>query len=101
MVASRREDGRPGIANIIAALIEGGAIINLENDNGQTALHRALRYYIKAPTELIIYPEAGHGLTTYPHRLAKMKWDHAWFDRYLLGKESAPEAEDGKKDRGD
>ena len=47
------------------------------------ALHRALRYYLKAPTELIIYPNTGHGLMSYNHRLAKMKWDHAWFDKYL------------------
>ena len=47
------------------------------------ALHRAMRHYIDAPCELIIYPGAGHGLRTYKHRLAKMKWDHAWFDKYL------------------
>jgi len=46
-------------------------------------LYRALRHYLKVPTELVIYPGAGHGLTTYQHRLAKMKWDLAWFDRYL------------------
>ncbi len=46
-------------------------------------LHRALKHYIKAPTELIIYPGAEHSVTTYKHRLAKMMWDHAWFDKYL------------------
>jgi dipeptidyl aminopeptidase/acylaminoacyl peptidase len=48
-------------------------------------LHRALHYYIDAPTELIVYPGAGHSLTSYQHRLAKLKWDHAWFQKYLLG----------------
>lgn len=47
------------------------------------ALHRALYYYIKAPCELLVYPGATHSLKTYRHRLAKMKWDHAWFDKYL------------------
>ncbi|MDF1813186.1 MAG: S9 family peptidase [Verrucomicrobiales bacterium] len=46
-------------------------------------LHRALHHYIEAPCELIVYPKAGHGLSEYRHRLAKLKWDHAWFDKYL------------------
>ena len=46
-------------------------------------LHRALHHYIKAPTELVIYPGTGHGLLRYDHRLAKMKWDLAWFEKYL------------------
>jgi dipeptidyl aminopeptidase/acylaminoacyl peptidase len=46
-------------------------------------LHRALHEYLKVPTELVIYPGAEHGLNTYKHRLAKMKWDHAWFDKHL------------------
>jgi len=50
------------------------------------ALHRALRHYLNVPVELVIYPDEGHGLTTYKHRKAKMEWDLAWFDRYLLGK---------------
>ncbi|MCH9001706.1 MAG: hypothetical protein IIC02_03960, partial [Planctomycetes bacterium] len=40
------------------------------------------------PTELIVYPGEGHRLTTYTNRKAKMKWDLAWFDRYL-GSETA------------
>lgn len=47
------------------------------------ALHRALHYYAKVPVELVTYPRAGHGLTEYKHRLAKMKWDQAWFDKYV------------------
>ncbi len=49
------------------------------------ALYRALRHYQRIPTELVVYPGEGHGLTTYEHRKAKMKWDVAWFDRYVLG----------------
>ena len=47
------------------------------------SLHRAMKYYLDAPCELLIYPGAGHGLTKYRHRLAKLKWDVAWFEKYL------------------
>ena len=46
-------------------------------------LYRALRIYLGVPTELIVYPGAHHGLTTYTHREAKMAWDLAWFEKYL------------------
>jgi len=46
-------------------------------------LYRALRRYLDVPSELIVYPGEGHGLTTYTHRKAKMKWDLAWFEKYL------------------
>ncbi len=49
-------------------------------------LHRALHHYLQVPTELVIYPGAGHGLTQYQHRLAKLKWDQAWFEKYLSPK---------------
>lgn len=49
-------------------------------------LHRALREYVKVPTELLVYPGEPHGLTKYKNRKAKMEWDLAWFDRYILGK---------------
>ncbi len=49
-------------------------------------LYRALKHYLKVPTELVVYPGEGHGLTTYTHRKAKMGWDLGWFDKYLLGK---------------
>lgn len=60
-----------------------------ENDARVPAAHsrtlfRALRHYLKVPAELIVYPGEGHGLTTYQHRKAKMEWDLAWFDRYIL-----------------
>jgi dipeptidyl aminopeptidase/acylaminoacyl peptidase len=48
-------------------------------------LYRALRHYLEVPTELVVYPGEGHGLSTYEHRRAKMEWDLAWFARYLQG----------------
>ncbi|HTN04885.1 MAG TPA: prolyl oligopeptidase family serine peptidase, partial [Planctomycetaceae bacterium] len=49
-------------------------------------LYRTLRFYRSVPTELVIYPGEGHGLTKYNHRKAKMEWDLAWYDKYILGK---------------
>ncbi len=51
------------------------------------ALHRAMKHYLDVPVELVVYPGAGHGLTTYTHRKAKMAWDHAWFDHWVMGTE--------------
>jgi len=51
-------------------------------------LYRALRQYRKVPTELLVYPDEPHGLGSYQSRKAKMAWDAAWFDRYVLGKDS-------------
>ncbi len=47
------------------------------------ALYRALYHYLVVPVELVVYPGEPHGLTTQENRLAKMKWDLAWFDKYL------------------
>ena len=74
---------KPGITT--ATLIHVG-----ENDarvpaTHSRSLHRALHYYIDAPCELLIHKNEGHGLRSYRHRLAKLKWDLAWFDRYLKG----------------
>ncbi len=49
-------------------------------------LYRALKEYRKVPTELVVYPGQPHGLGTYAFRKAKMEWDLAWFDKYVLGK---------------
>jgi dipeptidyl aminopeptidase/acylaminoacyl peptidase len=49
------------------------------------ALYRALYHYLDVPVELVVYPNEPHGLSTYDNRLAKMQWDLAWFDKYLLG----------------
>ncbi len=48
------------------------------------ALFRALYHYLGIPVELVVYPGEPHSLSTHEHRLAKMKWDLAWFDKYLL-----------------
>ncbi|MFZ5432714.1 MAG: S9 family peptidase, partial [Calditrichota bacterium] len=50
------------------------------------ALFRGLDFYLKVPTELVVYPGQGHGLRKYTHRKAKLEWDIAWFDHYVLGK---------------
>jgi dipeptidyl aminopeptidase/acylaminoacyl peptidase len=49
-------------------------------------LYRALKEYVNVPTELIVYPGEGHGISKYRNRRAKMEWDLAWLDRYVLGK---------------
>lgn len=51
------------------------------------SLYRSLRYYVDVPTELIIYPGEGHGLTKYSHRKAKLNWDMKWFKRHVLEEE--------------
>ena len=48
------------------------------------ALYRALHHYLNVPVELVVYPGEGHGLSTHRNRLAKIKWDLAWFKKYLL-----------------
>ena len=58
------------------------------------ALHRALSVYLDVPTELLIYPDEGHGLSRWSHRFAKAAWDKAWFKHYLLGEGSV----EGHKD---
>lgn len=55
------------------------------------ALYRALSFYLDVPAELIIYPGAGHGLHLASHRRAKIEWDFAWFDRWVLGIEPGAE----------
>ncbi|MGB2986075.1 MAG: S9 family peptidase [Phycisphaerae bacterium] len=62
------------------------------------ALYRALRHYLKVPTELVVYPGEGHGLTTYENRKAKMEWDLAWFERYLGTASGEEEKEDPATD---
>ncbi|VTU02255.1 peptidase s9 : Peptidase S9 prolyl oligopeptidase active site domain protein OS=Ferrimonas balearica (strain DSM 9799 / CCM 4581 / PAT) GN=Fbal_3674 PE=4 SV=1: Gmad1: Peptidase_S9 [Gemmataceae bacterium] len=46
-------------------------------------LHRALKEYVKVPTELLVYPGEPHGLTKLSNRVAKMEWDLAWFEKHL------------------
>jgi dipeptidyl aminopeptidase/acylaminoacyl peptidase len=55
-------------------------------------LYRALSFYRHIPCELLEYPGQGHGLVKYSYRKAKLEWEIAWFDRYVLGKSvSEPE----------
>jgi dipeptidyl aminopeptidase/acylaminoacyl peptidase len=49
-------------------------------------LYRALKHYVHVPTELLVYPGEGHGLMKYRSRRAKLEWDLAWLERYVLGK---------------
>ena len=49
-------------------------------------LYRALKEYLNVPTELLVYPGEAHGLMKYRSRQAKLEWDLAWLDRYVLGK---------------
>jgi dipeptidyl aminopeptidase/acylaminoacyl peptidase len=49
-------------------------------------LYRALKEYVKVPTELLVYPGESHGIMKYSNRKAKMEWDLAWFDKYILKK---------------
>ncbi len=48
-------------------------------------LYRALKEYVKVPTELLVYPGEAHGLMKYKNRKAKMEWDLAWFNKYVRG----------------
>ncbi|MBK6767341.1 MAG: S9 family peptidase [bacterium] len=48
-------------------------------------LHRALKEYLHVPTELVVYPNQGHGLTKRSFRLAKLEWDIAWLKKYVIG----------------
>ena len=47
------------------------------------ALFRALYDYLGVPTQLIIYPDTGHGLSKMSHRKAKIEWDKAWLDHWV------------------
>ncbi len=66
----------------------GGADERVPAAHART-LYRALNHYLRVDTELVVYPGEPHGLSKYRNRKAKMAWDLAWFDKYLL----RPEAE--------
>ncbi len=87
------------------AYVKGSAIYRLGNVTTPTLIHvgakdprvppehcytlyRGLKDYLAVPTELVVYPGAGHGLTIRSQRKAKMEWDLAWFEKYILGEES-------------
>lgn len=81
-------DGSPlyglGSARTPTLIHVGGGDARVPLEHART-LHRALKFYLKVPAELIVYPDEPHGLEKYEHQKAKMEWDHAWFDRYILG----------------
>ncbi len=49
------------------------------------ALFRALDVYLDVPTELVLYPGSPHGLRKLSERKAKVAWDLAWLDRWVMG----------------
>ena len=55
------------------------------------AFHRSLTY-VGAPTELVVFPGEGHGLSKLGHRRAKIEVELAWFEKYVLGKDPTPPA---------
>lgn len=67
-------------------------LIHVGGDDGRVppanakALYRGLKQYLNVPSELLVYPGEGHGLMKYAHRRAKMEWDLAWFEKYVLKK---------------
>jgi dipeptidyl aminopeptidase/acylaminoacyl peptidase len=69
---------------------EGDARVPAEQSQ---ALYRALYDYLHVPTQLVLYPSAGHGLSKMSHRRAKIDWDQAWLDHYVLGRKEINEAE--------
>ncbi len=50
------------------------------------ALFRGLDQYLDVPVELIEYPGEPHGLGKKVSRKAKLEWDMAWLDHWVLGK---------------
>ncbi|HIB22494.1 MAG TPA: S9 family peptidase [Rhodospirillales bacterium] len=57
------------------------------------ALYRSLYDYLDVPTQLVIYPGTGHGLSKMSHRKAKIEWDRAWLDRWVLEIQEVSEEE--------
>jgi dipeptidyl aminopeptidase/acylaminoacyl peptidase len=55
------------------------------------------------PTELVIFPRAGHGPRELRHRLYKMNKEFQWLEKYITGRdfefEEAPVTEEKDKDR--
>jgi dipeptidyl aminopeptidase/acylaminoacyl peptidase len=75
-----------GLGNVATpTLIHVGANDERCPPGNSKLLYRALKEYQKVPTELIVYPGEPHGLSKLSHRVAKMEWDLAWFDKYVKG----------------
>jgi dipeptidyl aminopeptidase/acylaminoacyl peptidase len=83
----RRSSPTYGLGNVTTpTLIHVGGADERCPPGHSRMLYRALKEYKKVPTELVVYPGQPHGLGTYTFRKAKMEWDLAWFDKYVLGK---------------
>jgi len=61
------------------------------------ALYRALHDYLDVPTQLILYPGAGHGLSKMSHRRAKIDWDQAWLEHFVLNQDVVTEEDDDQQ----
>ena len=73
-----------GLANVVTpTLIHVGGGDERCPPGHSKMLHRALSEFVKAPTELIVYPGEPHGLSKLSNRTAKMEWDLAWFAKYM------------------
>jgi len=48
-------------------------------------LHMALKK-LRVPTEFIVYPRMGHGLTEPRYQLVKMASEYGWFEKWIRGK---------------
>jgi len=77
-----------------------------ENDARVPAAHaramfRALDVYLDVPTELVIYPDTGHGLRKMSHQQAKMAWDLAWLARWLNPEAPAAPTATADEDEGE
>ena len=48
-------------------------------------LYRVLKEYNDVPTELLVYPGEPHSLGKYANVRAKMEWDQAWLQKYVMG----------------
>ncbi|MCZ6689821.1 MAG: S9 family peptidase [Planctomycetota bacterium] len=62
------------------------------------AFHRSLTY-VGVPTELVVFPGEGHGLSKMKHRRAKIELELAWFEKYVLGLDPTPPPEEKKADK--
>ena len=58
------------------------------------SLYRALHDYLDIPTQLVLYPGTGHGLSKMSHRRAKIEWDKAWLSRWVLEEEPTSKESD-------
>ncbi len=63
------------------------------------ALYRSLHDYLDVPTQLVIYPNTGHGLSKMSHRKAKIEWDHAWLQRWVFETEPVAEPSEEEDDQ--